>query len=167
METQDTQPGVLVVWHSRTGASERMAQEAATFSAQEVKTRCVRAREVTCEMMEEASAYLFVCPENLGSMSGEMKEFFDRLYYALLGKIEGRAYATIIAAGSDGSGAERQIDRIVTGWRLKRVADALTVNFEAQTPEAILATKIVPEAAVLQSREIGAALGAGAALGLF
>ncbi|MEM1195289.1 MAG: hypothetical protein AAGH57_04230 [Pseudomonadota bacterium] len=96
-----------------------------------------------------------------------MKELFDRNYYPLLGKIEGLAYATIIAAGSDGTAAQRQIDRIVTGWRLKRVVDPLIVNFDAQSPVEILAQKNVPEKALKNCRELGATLGAGVALGLF
>ena len=167
MESKQPQPSLLIVWHSRTGASERMALEAAHAASAEVATQCLRASETSAQHMTEANAYLFVCPENLGSMSGEMKEFFDRLYYPLLGMIEGRAYATIIAAGSDGSGAESQIDRIVTGWRLKRVADPLIINFDAQTPEKILATKSVPEPALVQSNQLGAALGGGIALGVF
>ena len=114
-----------------------------------------------------ASGYLFVCPENLASMSGTMKEMFDRCYYPLLGRIEGRAYATAIAAGSDGHGAQAQIDRIVTGWRLKRVAEPLIVNLEAQTPEAILAPKAVPPGALRQCRELGGALAEGLRLGVF
>lgn len=144
-----------------------MAKEAAQAAAREVATACVRACEVSEQQMLDASAYLFACPENLGSVSGEMKEFFDRLYYPLLGGIEGRAYATIIAAGSDGSGAERQIDRIVTGWRLKRVADPMIVNFDAQKPEEILAVKRVPRNALLQAKELGSAIGGGVALGVF
>lgn len=93
------------------------------------------------EHLIAAGAYLFACPENLATMSGAMKEFFDRNYYPLLGRIEGRAYATAIAAGSDGSGATNQIDRIVTGWRLRRVSEPLIINCEAQTPEAILAPR--------------------------
>ena len=167
MSISDTQARVLVVWHSRTGASEQMAKEVAQAASREVTTACVRAGEVCEQPMLDASAYIFICPENLGSMSGEMKEFFDRLYYPLLGRIEGRAYATIIAAGSDGSGAERQIDRIVTGWRLKRVADPLIVNFDAQTPEEILAHKSVSPEALRKARELGAAIGGGVALGVF
>ena len=48
-----------------------------------------------------------------------MKEMFDRCYYPCLGKLEGRPYATIICAGSDGENAQRQLDRIATGWRLR------------------------------------------------
>lgn len=166
MENPKNDARLLIVWHSRTGASEAMAREAERAAAEEIAVDLVHADNVTPEIMLGAAVYLFVCPENLGSMSGAMKEFFDRLYYPVLGQIEGRGYATIIAAGSDGTGAERQIDRIVTGWRLKRVIDPLIVNFDAQTPEAILRAKEVPETDLEKCREIGATLGAGAALGV-
>ena len=114
-----------------------------------------------------AAGYLFVCPENLAALSGAMKEMFDANYYPVLGKIEGRPYATIIAAGSDGEGAQRQLDRIATGWRLKRVAEPLIVNFAAQTPEEILAAK-APSTKVLQNcRNLGKGVAEGIALGVF
>lgn len=126
------------------------------------------AAEAACpEDLLGAGGYLFVCPENLGSLSGAMKEMFDRCYYPLLGRIEGRPYATAIAAGSAGQGAEAQIDRIVTGWRLKRVADPLIVNLGAQTPEAILAPKTVPAEALELCRDLGGALAEGLRLGIF
>lgn len=130
-------------------------------------TRLLRASEVLPEDILTASAYIFVCPENLASMSGEMKEMFDRCYYPVLGRIEGRAYATLIAAGSDGEGAQRQIDRISTGWRLRRVADPIIFCFDAQTPEAIMAPKTVTPERLSQCRELGAALTEGLALGMF
>ena len=46
-----------------------------------------------------------------------MKDFFDRTYYAVLDGINGRPYAALICAGSDGQNAARQIERIATGWR--------------------------------------------------
>ena len=127
----------------------------------------VEAREAMPEMLLDASGYLFVCPENLASMSGAMKEMFDRCYYPLLGHIEGRAYATAISAGSDGTGAQAQIDRIVKGWRLKRVAEPLIVNCEAQTPEAILAQKNLSAETITLCRELGAALAEGLRLRIF
>lgn len=122
---------------------------------------------VTPEHLIAASGYLFVCPENLGSMTGMMKEMFDRCYYPLLGQVEGRAYATAIAAGSDGRGAQAQIDRIVTGWRLKRVAEPLIVNLDAQEPTAILACKVVPDDMLSRCRDLGAAMVEGLRLGVF
>ena len=154
---------LLVIWHSRTGASEAMARAAAVGEG----TRLMRADDVTVDDILNASAYLFVCPENLASMSGAMKEMFDRSYYPVLGRIEGRAYATIIAAGSDGEGAQRQLDRIATGWRLKRVADPMIVNFDAQTPEAILAQKAPSDSVLAECRELGSGLAEGVKLGIF
>lgn len=163
---QDTaQPTLLIIWHSRTGASAALARAAARGAG--AAALLVAAADTTAEQLLAADGYLFVCPENLGSMSGMMKELFDRTYYPLLGQREGRPYATIIAAGSDGAGAQRQIDRIVTGWRLRRVADPMIVNLDAQTPEAIAAPKQVPDAALAQAEAVGAALAEGLRLGLF
>jgi multimeric flavodoxin WrbA len=114
-----------------------------------------------------ASAYLFVCPENLAALSGAMKELFDRCYYPVLGQIEGRAYATAIAAGSDGEGAQRQIDRIATGWRLRRVAEPLIVRLGAQTPAEILAPKQLSASQLDQCSNLGAAMADGLRLGIF
>ena len=127
----------------------------------------IAAHEAQPGMLLAADGYIFCCPENLGSMSGAMKEMFDRAYYPVLGRIEGRAYATLIAAGSDGEGAQRQIDRIATGWRLKRVAEPLIVNLAAQTPQAINAPKQVPATQLDACRELGAALAEGLRLGVF
>lgn len=129
--------------------------------------RMMRAGEVQPDDLLRSDAFLFVCPENLASMSGEMKEMFDRCYYAVLGKLEGKTYATIIAAGSDGEGAQRQIDRICTGWRLKRVSDPIIVNFHAQTPEEILADKQIPTNTLENCKILGAALAEGLSLGIY
>lgn len=158
-------PTLLIVWHSRTGASEAMARAAAEGAGRHANL--MRAAEVTPSDLLSAGGYLFVCPENLASMSGLMKEMFDRCYYPVLGRIEGRPYATVIAAGSDGEGAQRQIDRIATGWRLKRVTDPMIFNFNAQTPEQILAPKNVPESTLDICRDAGEAIAEGIATGIF
>jgi hypothetical protein len=156
---------LLILWHSRTGASEAMARAAAAGAGE--GARLVRCEEAEAGDFLAARGFLFCGPENLAALSGAMKEMFDRLYYPLLGRVEGRAYASIIAAGSDGSGAQRQLHRIATGWRLRRVAEPMVVNFQAQTPEAILATKTVPSEALMRCREMGAALSEGLGQGVF
>ncbi len=156
---------LAIVWHSRTGAARAMAQ-AACEGAGDVAA-LLPAAEATPDALLAAAAYLFVCPENLGSMTGMMKEMFDRCFYPLLGRVEGRAYATAVAAGSDGRGAQAQIDRIVTGWRLRRVAEPMIINLGAQTPEAILAEKALAPNDLHRCRELGAALGEGLRLGIF
>ncbi|MAC31691.1 MAG: flavodoxin [Altererythrobacter sp.] len=155
---------LLIAWHGRTGTSEALAASAAEGAAD--NGSLLPAADVTPDDLLAAAGYLFVCPENLASMSGEMKEMFDRCYYPVLGKLNGRPFATIIAAGSDGEGAQRQIDRIAKGWRLKRVAEPWIVNTEAQSPEAILAAKTLDPATLQTAREMGEALGEAVASGM-
>jgi multimeric flavodoxin WrbA len=160
---------ILIVWHSRTGASRAMAEAAARGAAAEpeVEVRLVAADDATAEDVLGADGYLFVGPENLAALSGEMKAFFDRTYYAVLDRIQGRPYAHLIAAGSDGANAARQLARIATGWRLKAIAEPLIVNTQAQTPEAILAPKILPADKIAACEERGHILSAGLAVGMF
>ncbi|WP_439567246.1 NAD(P)H-dependent oxidoreductase [Sphingopyxis sp.] len=158
-------PILLIVWHSRTGGSEALARAAAAGAG--AAARLVTAADVTPDALIAAGGYLFVGPENLAALSGAMKEMFDRCYYPCLGRIEGRPYATIICAGSDGANAQRQLDRIATGWRLRRVADPVIVNTAAQTPEAILAPKTIAADRLAEARDLGAALAEGLAAGIF
>ena len=117
--------------------------------------------------MLAADGFLFVFPENLAAISGVMKTFFDRCYYPCLGKIEGRPYALLVCAGSDGSNAARQAERIATGWRLKKIAEQLIICTNAQTEHAIMAPKQIAECDLQKSRDTGATIVAGIELGIF
>ena len=160
---------LLIVWHSRTGGARAMARAAAKGARTEpaVRTQLVTANRAGPADLLAADGYIFAAPENLAALTGEMKAFFDRAYYPVLDHLAGRPYAAMICAGSDGEGAVRQLTRIVTGWRLKAVAEPLIVNTVAQTPEAILAPKTLTEADLAACRDLGAALAAGLALGVF
>lgn len=160
---------LLIVWHSRTGAARAMADAAARGAGAEagVETRMLMAEAVGPDDLLAADGYLFACPENLAAMSGAMKEFFDRNYYPVLERLNGRPYGMLIAAGSDGTNAVRQMARIATGWRLKPIADPIIVCTHAQAPEAILAPKTVSAADLARCEELGAALAAGLAMGVF
>ena len=144
-----------------------MARAAASGASGAATIILKPAREAGADDLLAAGGYLFVCPENLASMAGVMKDFFDRTYYPALGRIEGRPYAVMICAGSDGEGAARQIARIATGWRLRAVADPLIICTHAQTPEAILAPKHIPDADLARCRDLGAAMANGLAMGVF
>lgn len=162
-------PQLLIVYHSHTDGSRQMAEAAHAGAASQpgVQVRLLCAPDAGPANVLAASGYLFVCPENLAAMSGLMKDFFDRCYYAALGRIEGRPYAALICAGSDGSNAARQIARIATGWRLKPIAEPLIVCTHAQTPETIAATKQIGADDLQRCRELGEALAAGLAMGIF
>jgi multimeric flavodoxin WrbA len=160
---------LLIVHHTMTGGTRQMAEAAADAARAEsgVDVRLLRAPEAGPDDVLAADGYLFATPENLAAMSGLMKDFFDRCYYAALDHINGRPYAAMICAGSDGRNALRQIDRIATGWRLKCAAEGIIVCTEAQTTERILAPKVIGPGDLARCAELGAALAAGLALGIF
>ena len=160
---------LLIVFHSMTDGTRQMAEAAARGAAAEpeVRVRLLRAPAAGAEDVLRADGYVFATPENLAAMSGVMKDFFDRTYYAVLDRIAGRAYATLICAGSDGQNAARQVARICTGWRLRAIADPLIVCTHAQTPEAIIAAKTIGENDLRRCEDAGAAIAAGLALGIF
>ena len=161
---------LLIVYHSLTGGTEQLVTAAAGGARREapdVDVRVLTAPQAGPEDVLAADAYVFATPENLAAIAGLMKDFFDRCYYPVLGRIEGRPYATLICAGSDGSNAARQIERICTGWRLKAAAPALIVCTHAQTPDEILAPKQISSDELKRADELGAALAAGVAIGVF
>ena len=133
----------------------------------EVDVRLLAAAKAQLSDVLAADAFIFATPENLAAMAGCMKDFFDRTYYGALDRINGRPYATLICAGSDGENAARQIARIATGWRLRLVADPIIVCTHAQTPQAILAPKTIPATELGRCRDLGAALSNGLAAGIF
>lgn len=160
---------LLIIWHSQTGGSKALAQAAAEGAAafDAIEAKLLFADAAQPAQMLQSDAYLFVFPENLAAISGVMKAFFDRCYYPCLGKIEGRPYAIIVCAGSDGSNAARQAERIATGWRLKKVADPLIVCTNAQTEAAILGSKTISPDELRKAVDTGAHIAAGVALGIF
>lgn len=161
---------LLIVYHSMTDGTRQMAAAAAAGAGQDaatVEVRLLHARDAGPDDVLAAEGYLFATPENLASMSGLMKDFFDRCYYAALDRVNGRPYAAMVCAGSDGQNAARQIERIATGWRLKKVAETLIVCTHAQTPEQILRPKRIAAPELASCHELGAALSAGLSLGVF
>lgn len=160
---------LLIVYHSMTGGTEQMAHAAAQGAIDQAsaQVRLLRAVEAGPRDVLSADGYIFATPENLASMSGLMKDFFDRCYYPVLEGISGRPFAALVCAGSDGQNAVRQIERIAKGWRLNAVMPPLIVCTHAQTPEDILRAKRIEAPDLEKCREIGAALAAGLALGVF
>lgn len=160
---------LLIVHHSTTGGTRQMA-EAAAESARRAEDVAVILRHAAAAGPDDllaADGFLFATPEMLAAIAGMMKDFFDRSYYPVLDRIAGRPYALLVCAGSDGSNAVRQVERIATGWRLKRVADPLIVCTHAQTPEAILAPKHIAAEDLTRCRDLGEAMATGLSLGIF
>ncbi len=160
---------VLVVYHSMTGGTRQMVDALVAGMALEpgISVNLRHAASAAADDLIEAAGYVFATPENLAAIAGVMKDFFDRCYYPALEKIDGRPYATLVCAGSDGSNAARQVARIATGWRLRQVAEPLIVCTQAQTPEAILAPKLISAHELDRCRDLGTQLATGIALGIY
>ena len=167
--TSHEPPTLLVIYHSVTQATRQMAEACANAARLEPGVR-VSIKSADCAGVEDvlnASGYVFATPEYLGGMSGIMKDFFDRTYYHVIDKVQGRPYAVMICAGSDGQGAARQLERIVNGWRLKQIASPVFVNVAAQTVERILARKTLADEELKHCAELGQLFAAGLPVGLF
>ena len=162
-------PQLLIVYHTLTQGTLQMAQAACDGALAEggVDARLLHAQATQPSDVLAANAYVFATPENLAAISGLMKDFFDRSYYGVLDRIQGRPYASLVCAGSDGHNAARQMERIATGWRLKAVAEPLIICTHAQTPEAILAPKQISADDLQRCEALGQSLATGLALGIF
>lgn len=160
---------LLIVYHSMTGGTLQMVQAAAAGARTEpaLRVSLLRAAEAQAADVLEAGGYIFATPENLAAMSGSMKDFFDRIYYTALDRLNGRPYATLICAGSDGRNAAQQIERIATGLRLKAIAEPIIICTYAQSTEEILRHKHISEGDLKSCRELGAAMACGMAMGIF
>jgi len=102
-----------------------------------------------------ADAVILGTTENLGYMSGALKDFFDRTYYGVLEEKQGLPYALYVRAGHDGTGTLRGVATIVTGLRWKDVRDPLLCRGEWQ------------ESFVDEARELGMLMAAGLEAGVF
>lgn len=162
-------PKLLIVYFSRTGGAAQMAKAAheAATTEEGCQTVLKRAEDAGPDDLLAADGYIFCAPENLAAIAGGMKEFFDRAYYPVLGKIEGRPYAQMICAGSDGENAMKQTARIAKGWGLKIAQEPFIICTHAQTREDILANKTISEDDLQKCRELGEAMAAGLSMGVF
>lgn len=152
-----------------TGGSEALARAAyeGACRVEGVNAQIASAADVSPADVIAADGYLFAFPENLAAISGGMKSFFDRCYYPCLGALNGRPYAVIVCAGSDGRNAVAQAERIATGWRLRQIAESKIVCTNAQTPEAILAAKTINDADQRSAADLGEQIATGLLMGIY
>ena len=116
---------ILIVYHSRTGNTKKMAEQAAAGAASidGVTVALKTAAGATVHDLLSCRGLIIGSPEYFGSMAGMIKDFFDRTYYDALDKpgIAGKPYGLFISAGNDGTGALNSIKRICAGYRFREV----------------------------------------------
>jgi multimeric flavodoxin WrbA len=148
---------LLIVYHTGGVKTAQMAEAVkrgalAEGGAEVVMKRCADAGP---DDVLAADGLILGTPENFGYMSGMMKDFLERVFYACEGKVNGRPWALFVAAGQDGSGAVSSVERIVLGLRLEKKSEPI-VALKELTPEKLQ-----------ECEELGAAFAAGLALGVF
>ncbi|NNC54806.1 MAG: flavodoxin family protein [Pseudomonadales bacterium] len=148
---------LLIVYHSQSGNTRQLADAAVRGAGLEagvdVRLRC--AFEAGLDDLLQADGVLFGTPENLGYMSGALKDFFDRTFYPAEPHQLSTPYALFISAGNDGSGAVREIDRILRGYPLRKVAEPLVVKGAIDAP------------ALAEAEALGQAMAAALVMGAF
>ena len=133
---------LLIVAHAPSPNTLKLREAAARGAAHEdIENVCVTVKaplEAGPEDVQACDAILLGTTENLGYMSGALKDFFDRSYYPVLEEKQGLPCAIYIRAGHDGTGTRRAVETIVTGLRWNWVQDPLVLRgdwqdaFEAQ-----------------------------------
>ena len=162
--TDRKQLKLLIVYHTQFGGTAQMAEAAfaGARSIAEVDTALLRAADAGVADLVAAHALLVATSENFGGMAGMVKDFLERVYYPCEGRLEGRAYATLVCAGTDGTGAMRDVDRVATGLRLHKVHPGL-IHKSGVTARPVT----LPDEVLARCREIGATLAAGLAAGIY
>lgn len=150
---------LLIVAHAPSPNTQSMRDAllagARTSEIENIETRALCPFETNPAVVLEASGVILMTPENLGYMSGALKDFFDRCYYPCLERTQGLPYALCIRAGSDGTGTRRGVETIVTGLRWRAIQEPLICR-GAWRP-----------AFVGQCRELGLLMAAGLDAGIF
>ena len=125
---------ILVIYHSQTGNTLRMAQEVAkgASSIENVSVIIKTASEATLDDLLQCDGLVIGSPEYFGYMSGVIKDFFDRTYE---GARESRAvfrkpYALVVSAGNDGRGTVAAVERICTGYPFKKILEPVVARGE-------------------------------------
>ena len=111
--------------------------------------------EASVKDVLEANAIILGTTENLGYMSGALKDFFDRTYYGVIDEKQGLPLGVFIRAGLDGTGTRRAIESITGGLRWKLVQEPMILHGEWQ------------DGFVDQVEELGLAMAAGLEAGVF
>jgi multimeric flavodoxin WrbA len=139
----------------RTHAMTAAVRQGIETSGEIIELRSLPALNAGVDDLLWAHGLLIGTPEHFGYMSGAVKDFMDRTFYPVADKVDGLPYAVFISAGNDGTGAVTAIDRIALGYRWKKISEPLIV------------VGALTDADLQRCSDLGHAMAAGLALGIF
>ena len=150
---------LLVVSHSRSGGTQALTDAFVAGATHDdidgVEVRVLRAPEAGADDVRWADAVAIGTPENFGYMSGLVKDFLERIYYEVVDETPGLPYVLYVKASTDGSGAVRSVERIVTGLRWKAVQPAFVLVGDVRADD------------LAQCTELGMTIAAGLSAGIY
>ncbi|HAK52465.1 MAG TPA: flavodoxin [Gammaproteobacteria bacterium] len=152
------QKNLLIVYHSKGGKNAAMAKAVlagANHPDIDVAVRFLSAYDANEKDLLWADGIVFGTPENFGYMSGALKDFFDRTFYEVEGKVDATPYSVFIGTGNDGQGALSSVRRICIGYKFKEVQDPILVAGE------------LSESDLQRCEELGMSMAAGLEAGIF
>lgn len=149
--------GLLIVANTPSANTMRLAQAVAAGAQQagEIPVRQLSPAAAGAAEILAARAVIIGTTENFGYMSGQIKDFFERIYYPCLEKTQALPWALYVRAGKDGAGALRGVQAIVGGLRWRQLQPPLLLQGEYQ------------EAFVKKCEALGATIAAGLTAGIF
>lgn len=153
---------LAIIYHSRSGHTQQMAEAVLRGAKTEesVNSYLVKAFDAKLKDLTESDGIIFGTPENFGYMSGALKDFFDRTYDDAMPLALNLPYALFVSAGNDGTGAVREVDRILRGYPMRKISEPV-ISVKKNTSEDL------HEFYLKQCEELGATMAAGLSLGIY
>ena len=148
---------LLIIYHSQSGSTAKMAEaiRSGCLKEEDIDIRYLNAFTADLDDLLWADGLIFGTPENFGYMSGALKDFFDRTFYPAESYKINLPYGVFVSSGNDGTGAVREIDRIVRGYPLRKICDPLIIVGRYKSEHATLC------------EEFGLSIATGLSLGIF
>lgn len=148
---------LLIIYHSQSGNTEKLAEACfeGIIEKQEVAVYFKRALGTTLQDIQNCDGLIIITPEYFGTMSGAVKDFFDRTYYPAREQNINLPFALIICCENEGEGTQRDIEKIAKGYTLRKSLEPL-----------IIKDKEI-ETRIHEAKEFGQTFAAGLALGIF
>jgi len=158
---------LAIIYHSRSGYTKQLAQAVlrGARSEDKVHSYLIKAFDSGLKDLKESDGIIFGTPENFGYMSGALKDFFDRTYDDALPLALNLPYALFVSAGNDGSNAVREVERILRGYPMRKVAEPVVCVKKSTTTQAN--NQDLQDFYLQKCEELGATMAAGLSLGIF
>ncbi|MGI9296349.1 MAG: flavodoxin family protein [Gammaproteobacteria bacterium] len=157
MTSADDRPRLLIVANTPSANTETLARAAESGAREiaEIAARRLTPPQAAAEDVLSANAVIIGTTENFGAMSGQIKDFFERVYYPCLEKTRALPWALYVRAGKDGAGTLRGVQSIADGLRWRRTREPLLLQGEWK------------DSFAEECRILGATVAAGLAAGIF